>query len=413
MQEQLLSTQGVAEENDDHDLAFPSGTPFQGVVRSKDFINGTSLASRIGLTAGLGINNNSGWLHFVESNGYNIYIAKKPLRNSLSWSDINAAQTGKEIILNGKTFTVEFLTGMKADGMSGAVANTGGAWNNYIYNVYAGERVAELPASKLVWGYYTSSMLGLPLDSEDKLKPGSFSYVKEAVTNVAGAHATRGVTYPGTANPNVMGVWYGAPGDAAVHYGWRPMLVEKGTTPPVPVTPFKGEIAQSALITQTALATAVGLTEGANINSGAPWLMIVENGKTYYLAKAAFRNSILRETLNTLNLVTGNKTIVIGGLTYKVRLMTGRDAAISINIGGEWLDWMTNLTNATWASYTTAQLATGTGGVSNGELAHVQEKHGSNTWATNGYPNLMGAWYQNPNATNVGYGWRPVLELVP
>lgn len=413
MIEQLLSSSAFSGEQDDHDLPFPSGTPFKGVVRAGDFINGPSLASRINLTAGAAINNDCGWLHFVEDNGYNIYIAKKPLRNNLSWSDINTAQTGKELVIGDKTFVVEFLTGMKGDALGASVANTGGAWNKYIYNIYGGERLAELPATRENWGSYTSPMLGLPLDSEAKLKPGSFTWIKESVTNVPGGHATRGVTYPGTGTPNVVGVWYGAPTDVAVHYGWRPMLVEKGTTPPLPVTPFKGEVTQANLITQTDLATAVGLTTGSNINSGAPWLKIVQNGKTCYMAKTSFRNNILKETLESLNLVTGNKTIVIGGLTYKVRCMTGRISAVSETVGGEWLDWITKLTDGTWTTYTAAQLATGTGGVNNGELAHVQEKHNSATYAANGYPGLMGTWYQNAGSTNAAYGWRPVLELVP
>ena len=413
MIEQLLSSGGQAEEIDDHDLSFPAGTPFKGVVRSKDFINGTTLAFRIDLTAGVAINNDSGWLHFLEDNGYNIYIAKKPLRSSIGWSDISSAQTGKEITIGGKTFVVEFMSGMKGDGFAASVDNSGGAWNKYIYNIYGGERLAELPVSRENWGSYTSPMLGLPLDAEEKLSPGAFSWVKETVTNVPGGHATRGVMYPGTTSPNVAGVWYGGPPDAAIHYGWRPMLVEKGTTPPVPITPFKGEIAQADLITQTDLATALGLTDGTNINPDAPWLKIVENGVTVYLAKNSFRNNILKETLESLNIVTGGHTIVIGGLTYKVRCMTGRDAPVSGTIGGEWLDWMTKLTDGTWAAYTTTQLATGTGGVNNGELVHVQEMHNESAFATNGYPSLMGPWYQNPGATNAAYGWRPVLELVP
>jgi hypothetical protein len=412
MYEMLLGVSTIEEEEDDHTFPFPLDTPFKGVVRSKDFINGPSLASRIDLTQGTPINNDCGWLHFVEDNGYNIYIAKKPLRYNVSWTVINAAQTDKEIILGGKTFVVEFLTGMKRDAMSAVAANAGGAWNRYIYNLYGGERAAELPASRLNWGTYTETMLGIPLASLGTIPQASFSLVKESISQ--GGYATRGVSYGNAAVPNVMGVWYNTPDANGEHYAWRPVLVEKGTVPPIPITPFKGEVAQADFITFEALATAVNITTGTVINATAPWLKIVENGKTFYWPKASIRGGVLRETLNTNNLVTGNSTIDIGGLTYKVRLITGRAEPQSDVIGGEWLDWVSNLTSGEWAFYTAADLVTGTGGVNNGELVLVQELHANGSWATNGYPSLLDSgWYQVADATHDGYGWRPVLELVP
>lgn len=419
MQELLLSTSKNKEEVDDHDLPFTPGTPFKGVVRSKDFINGTTLASRLGLVEGTAINNDSGWLHFVEDNGYNIYIAKKPLRQQVSWEAINTAQTGKEIVLGGKTFVVEFVTGAKGDGLAANYTNAGGAWNRYIYNVYKGERYTELPASRVEWGIYTGPMLGIPVTtSTSDAPPGTFSWVKETTNSGTGAHVTRGVSYNTSVVPNVMGVWYGNGGDGAqpshAHYAWRPMLVEKGTTPPLPDTPFKGEVAQASFITTDALATAAGLSAGTNINVGTPWLHLVVDGVEYYVAKTTMRNNISKDQLVAANLVTGNKTVVIGGKTYKVRCMTGRAGANTQTMGGEWLSWYTALTNGTWAEYTTAQLITGTGGNSNGELVHVQENDPRGPAAFNGYPTLLTAgWYGPTSQVHPGIGWRPVLELVP
>lgn len=419
MLEQLLLAGNPDYISDNSDLPFPAGTPFKGVVRAKNFITGSQLATQIDLTVGVPINSDAGWLHFVEDNGYNIYIAKKPLRAGLTWATINTAQTGKEIIIGDKTFLVEFMTGMRADNVAATPANSGGAWDRYIYNVYGGERADQLPSSRENWGSYTEAMLGIPLVSETQsiqtFPPGSMSYMKDVVTNTANGHAVRGVCYPITDSiPNVMGVWYGGTSNSDIYYGWRPMLVEKGTAPPDPVTPFKGEVAQSDFITFSTLATTMGVTTGTAINTTAPWLKIVQNGVTYYWPKASIRRGVLRETLNTLNLVTGNSTIVIGGLTYKVRLVLGRDADTSTTIGREWLDWMTNLTNGNWAAYTPANLVTGTGGTTNGELVLTQERHQATNWAANGYPNLLtSGWYQTANTTNNGYGWRPVLELVP
>lgn len=230
MFELFLSLVGSEEEDDDHDLPFPPDTPFKGVVQSRDFINGSTLASRLDLVDGIPINTNSGWLHFIESNGYNIYIAKKPLRYNIGWTSINAAQTGKELVIGDKTFVVEFISGMDADNLSAIAANAGGAWNRYIYNVYKGERYTEIP-DRQEWGIYTEQMLGIPLEADGAVPDASYCWVKDPVSN--GGHATRGVSYNNATVPNVMGVWYGGDGDIGNHYAWRPMLVEKGTVPPV------------------------------------------------------------------------------------------------------------------------------------------------------------------------------------
>jgi hypothetical protein len=422
MLEALLTSRPSAEEQDDHDLAFPAGTPFKGVVRSRDFINGTTLATRIGLTAGTAINNESGWLHFVEDNGYNIYIAKKPLRHALTWASIDQAQQGKEIILGGKTFLVDFMTGMAGQGLDpGTPSNGGGQWNRYMYNIYNGERVAELPVTKENWGPYDSHMLGIPLGSEDKLTtPGAMSHVKEVIAGgQGGGHALRGVQYPGTTPPNIAGVWYTNPEDVGFFIGWRPMLYEKGTSPPVPVTPFKGEVLAADFINATALAAAIGLVPGTVTNNTSPWLKFIDNGKTFYMPKMSIRNNITHEQLEALGAVKGTKTIVIGGLTYKVRLMTGLTADPGSVGGGEYNDYFTRVTNQytpignAWASYTMTDIGW-TGSTGNNELTLIQEFNASyGGWATRGYPGFGGVWYQIANTTHAGYGWRPVLELVP
>jgi len=404
--------------DDDSGLPFPAGTPFKGVVPSANFINGTNLAGLIGLTAGTSINPNGGWLHFVEDNGYNVYIAKKPLRYGLTWESINAAQLGKEVQLLGKTFTVEFIPGMRFPNMSPALASGGGLWNRYMYNIYGGELQNALPNTKLNWGSYTEAMLGINSKAVTTPLPGSYTYVKETVNQTVGGaagHATRGFDNPSTANiPNIMGVWWGGNIHNDNHYGWRPMLVEKGTEPPEPDGPFKGEIAQSAFITTAALRTAVGQVSGSAFSTD-PWLKIVENGVTYYMAKKPLSNNMTRENLNTEGLVDGTKTVTIAGKVYKVRLVTGRDTSPSSTQGGEWLRWMTNLTNGTWAMYNSVDLNTGGGTGQTASFNHVWDKDNQNGtgWAISGYPGILGAWSQPINrATDPLYGWRPVLELV-
>uniref|UniRef100_A0AB39CCT5 Virion structural protein n=1 Tax=Pseudomonas phage RVTF4 TaxID=3236931 RepID=A0AB39CCT5_9VIRU len=413
MNEQLLSSIPRGEEEDDHLLPFPEGTPFKGVVRSKDFINGLALAQQIGLTKGTPINHNSGWLHYTEPNGYNIFIAKKALRNNISWQEIAAAQEGKEITIGGKTFTVQFISGMRRPNGGVGVADGGGQWDRYLYNVYGGELMNALPATREVWGSYTETMLGLTPKGIATPVAGSYTYVKETVAQNATSHATRGHLQPTNANqPNIMGVWWGDVTHNSFHYGWRPMLVEKGTTPPEPITPFKGEIAQSDFITTQALRTLCGQV-GGSVFSTEPWLKIVENGVTYYTPKKALVNGPVREELNRDGLVDGTKVVEIRGKLYKVRLMTGRTAAVSQTTGGEYLRWIRALTDGTWANYTGTELQLGGGEGMPASFIHVAEEDPRNRWALCGYPGLLGAWYQPPGqAQNALYGWRPVLEEV-
>jgi hypothetical protein len=413
MLELLIGWGGKFDDDDDHDLTFPTGTPFKGVVRSKDFITGSALSAQLGLTTGTLINDRAGWLHFIEDNGYEIYIAKKPIRGKITWQEINAAQSGKTLTIGGREFTVEFMTGAKSDPTTITNTQAGGQWNRYMYNVYGGPGKGQL-SGREDWGSYTAPMLGMVEDGGEVNYQGSGSFTKEFASGTGDGYVNRG-RYPQGGVPPIAAFWYARPQDVAgsvgIAMGWRPMLVLKGTTPPVPVTPFKGEVAQASLISATDLAAAVGLTAGTVTNATAPWLWIVENGKTYYLAKQSFRHTVTKEQLEAANIVNGSKTIQFGGKTYKVRLLTGRAGSPNNTVAGEWLRWFTALTDGTWASYTTTQLMAGTGAANNGQLAFVQEDD-TRGRGCNGYPGLFGPWYANPNETNAGYGWRPVLELV-
>lgn len=424
MQEQLLSSVSRHDEEDDHGLSFPAGTPFKGVVRSKDFINGLQLASAIGLTAGVPMSANPGWLHFIEDNGYEIYIAKKPLRNKLFWTDINNAQKSKSVVINEREFNVQFMSGAIADPTGITTADPGGDWNRYLYNVYGGVRAGEL-AGKLNWGPYTEAMLGIQVGTVTDV-PGVGSWCKEAVSGVTGGYLSRG-RYPQGGVPNIAAMWYGRQSDveAAVGfvYGWRPMLVLKGTSPPVEVTPFKGEVAQADFITFANLLATVQTStskvlNGTAINQTEPWLKFEWNGKTLYTPKKQIRQSVQKTELTAMGIVAGSTTVVIAGKTYKVRLMTGNLNDVS----SEWNNLIYRIysgsenaaNKGTWAKYTATDLGLEPG-TSGGKLAHCQGTY------SGGFPDLtrggysgggvVGEWYQAA-ATNPGYGWRPLLELV-
>lgn len=70
-------------------VPIPVSPYFQGEVPSADFINGPSLASAMGLTAGTAIVDNAQtpWFNFLY-NGKTIMIPKLPLRYGVSWIDL-------------------------------------------------------------------------------------------------------------------------------------------------------------------------------------------------------------------------------------------------------------------------------------------------------------------------------------
>lgn len=181
---------------------------------------------------------------------------------------------------------------------------------------------------------------------------------------------------------------------------------------------FMGEVLAANFITATAMAAAIGLTPGTLMNNTAVWLKFNSNGKTLYIPKKCIRNDISWEQLDALGCVLGSKTVSIGGLTYKVRLMTGAPTDPSDVGGGEYNSLLSRTTTfyngagARWANYTATDLGY-TGTNTNGNMTLVKEAHSNNSGhIARGYPSFLDVWYQVPNSTNSGYGWRPVLELV-
>ena len=87
---------------------------------------------------------------------------------------------------------------------------------------------------------------------------------------------------------------------------------------------FFGEVPASELITGDALASECGISQGTSINSTAGWLKFAYKGEIQFVAKKPIRCSISWKAINTAKCVygdSGDKTVVIGGKTYKVTLM--------------------------------------------------------------------------------------------
>jgi N-acetylneuraminic acid mutarotase len=408
--------QGAA---DDSDVPFPAGTPFKGVVPSSSFISGPSLASAIGLTAGAELNNTPGWLHFIEANGLELYIAKKPLRNAATAEQINAALTGgsKEVTINGDVYVCRNLTGALSTTANAIPSNAGGEWNRYMYNVYDQTDRAGIPEA-LLWGNYTKAMLGIaqaPAGTND-LSAGVFTICAETLAN---GFCLRGNDWQSSSGggQHIKGIWNMPANNPQTYYGWRPILIKKSTIPP---SIFRGEVLPADLITGSALVSAVGVTTGTVYGTGNPtWLKFDDNGKVFYIAKTPLRTGVTWEILNGFGAVFGSKIITIGAKRYRVRLMTGGNASPATTGGGEYdqyfarcTQYYTGAASDRYANYTGADVGW-SGGTGAGELQLIQEYYGSNGPGARGYPGFLGIWYQIANTTHAGYSWRPVLEELP
>lgn len=423
---ELLLTNGTDIVDDDSGLPYPAGTPYKGVVSANKFITGSDLANQLGLKEGTLMNNSSGWLHFIEDSGFEIYIAKKPIRYGVSWQAIDTAQKDKVLTIKGRRFTCEFMTGTLVDPSAVSSTSAGGEWNRYMYNVYKGEGWDTLP-DRLDWGNYTSDKLGIQLQAAGGSVRASGQWVKAAADGQTNGYITRGRNGSGSALP-ITAVWYGRPADVAGSlgyvYGWRPMLVLEGSRPVVQ-SPFKGEVTQANFITFSALVNKIQTDKSATLAGTAKsqddvWLKFEWNGKTLYMPRKPIRHSISDTQLKSLGLFTGSYTIVIDGKTYKVRCPTG--TASDSNC--EWNNLIYRIysgsdtvpNKGTWASYTTAQLDQ-TYGTGNGNMCICQgtsTQTNTGTLTRGGYDSaITGAWYMTGNgSTNSGYAWRPVLELV-
>ena len=199
-----------------------------------------------------------------------------------------------------------------------------------------------------------------------------------------------------------------------------------------------GEVSASDFISGDELARKVGITAGTSQNSNCGWLKFAYMGKVEFVAKKAIRHSISWDSINVANAVTGQRTIDIGGKTYKVRLIKGKtegkqnDSGAyqgAINRGSEWNKLMlpihqkapsnwsykdnVNSPTENWnVGYTDNDLLT-VSSVGNGSYSWCQEYGESTSYRL--YRGSYGVSYAHsygPSYVSHGCGWRPVLELV-
>ena len=128
---------------------------FFGEVSASELITGDALASECGISQGTSQHSTAGWLKFAWKGNVQ-FVAKKPIRHSISWDAINAAKCvygdsgGKTVTIDGLTYKVTLMKGANdkfnpkqpikdqtggGNGYNGEV-NHGSEWNRLMCQIH-------------------------------------------------------------------------------------------------------------------------------------------------------------------------------------------------------------------------------------------------------------------------------------
>ncbi|MCK9234847.1 MAG: BspA family leucine-rich repeat surface protein [Gammaproteobacteria bacterium] len=318
---------------------------FFGEVAPEDFINGASLASRIGLITGDLINLTEPWLKFYLD-GKILFIPKKPIMSDISWDEINACDAvfgNKVLEINGGFYRVRLINGYNEDsgipykGGHDSEDTWGTEWNRLIYNVV--ETNPSYPKNSQYgpnWVTYTENELGT------KTGAGRFTWCMEQ-TELDGEirKACRG-------NINTTRLTSQPASYKNANRGWRPVLEKISYWEAFPLPEdtgpgykhlkyrtlnkegtrgagFFGEVQVTDLIDGADLATQMGLTAGVAINTDSNWLKFYLDGKIMYVAKKNFRTNLSWIDLENAGLTGSGRVVEVAEQQYKSRLLSGRN----------------------------------------------------------------------------------------
>ena len=110
---------------------------FFGEVSSSELITGDALASLVGISQGTSQHSTAGWLKFAWK-GKILFIAKKPIRKSISWDAINTAKCvygdsgDKRVEIGGLTYKVRLMRALEPSNNPKTVASDDrGTINHY------------------------------------------------------------------------------------------------------------------------------------------------------------------------------------------------------------------------------------------------------------------------------------------
>lgn len=191
------------------------------------------------------------------------------------------------------------------------------------------------------------------------------------------------------------------------------------------------EVSDSQFIAPAELTAAVGLTAGAVLNTTSGWFKFSYKGKTLFVAKKAFRSGVSHTDLDAKGILTGQKTLRIGGLLYRVRCLQGLNGnTISAMAAGtlltdnatlldcEFSELMyrvsadSGLTGASsWLKYALTAIGFGSN-YEVGAATICMEKMPSLYNLFRGFAGIKASHKGDFSGSPTTRGWRPVLELV-
>ena len=210
---------------------------FFGEVPASELITGDDLASSVGISQGTSQHSTAGWLKFAWKGNVQ-FVAKKTIRNSISWDAINTAKCvygdsgDKTIDIGVLSYNVKLLTALEpsndpktvASANSGTV-NHGSEWNRLMCQIHeqAINKSWDYPASVesdigILEHSLGSGNQGMYNDADLVVKSGDgrYSWCQEMSTTTS-YRLGRGTAGVSDSSNGTSSYTYS-------FYGWRPCL---------------------------------------------------------------------------------------------------------------------------------------------------------------------------------------------
>lgn len=148
---------------------------YYGVFTADEVIRGDTLATVVGVSAGVSIHATDGWLGF-SLDGKRLLVAKKPIRHSVSWDQLHSkgVALGKEVLIQNNRMNVRLLRGASTSPANDSLAfafdddsrmTHGSEWNRLIYHVsktiLSGDRMSSEGIVTGDFAQFTNDELGI------------------------------------------------------------------------------------------------------------------------------------------------------------------------------------------------------------------------------------------------------------
>ena len=193
-------------------------TGYYGEVTSSNFYTGTQISTATGVTSGTLQNDTEGWLKFYW-HGQVLFISKKTYRYSISWDQLNTANsifgvnlgsTGKKTITHSGSSTSYDVKLMKGAIKDPSPASGGGRqWNELLYRVCTGTETGEIGSN---WATLSPST-DLGINSSN----GSYTWCQEVYQPNTAFRVIRG-------GASLSLFDYSTSSGTGTDFGWRPCL---------------------------------------------------------------------------------------------------------------------------------------------------------------------------------------------